>query len=331
MAIKIIKPGLLTTVQDIGRRGYQKDGIVVSGAMDNYALRIANILVGNKDTESTLEVTLVGPQIEFLEDTLIAITGGDNSPRINGLSVQRWKPIYVKKGCILSFGNYVEGCRSYIAIAGGIEVPMVLSSASTYIRAQLGGLNGAAITTNQIIPIKKPSCVAVKQMEQLSKFDGRFVQAKWYVSNTSYIRSNIVKVIKGANFDDFDEKSKKTFFTSQFKVTPQSDRMGYRMFGAGLQCLKKKELISEAVCPGTIQVPPSGLPIILLADAQTIGGYPKIANVIGVDLSILAQKKPGEGIYFKEVSIAEAQKEYIEREKSINKLRQSIALYVTAA
>lgn len=330
--IKIMKPGLLASVQDMGRYGYQKYGVIASGVMDPLAHRIANLLVGNEENQPTIEVTLLGPLIEFQEDALISICGGDLSPSIYGQPVPMWRTIFVAKGSMLRFGSAESGCRAYLAVAGGLDVAPIMGSKSTYLRAEIDGHQGRALKPNDEVAIGEQSELSVRIMDQLHKNDVEdFVEARWSVATS--IQPNLdlpftIRVIKGRQFDWFSEKSKRQFQEATFSVTSQSDRMGYRLEGSTLELSEQKELISEAVSFGTIQVPSDGNPIVLLADRQTTGGYPKIAQIVSVDLSLMAQAKPGDKLRFEFITHEEAQELFITREAWINQVKHAIRLNV---
>ncbi|SFI79546.1 5-oxoprolinase subunit C family protein [Thermoflavimicrobium dichotomicum] len=329
MGIHVIQPGLLTTIQDGGRFGFQKFGVVVGGAMDSFAYRIANLLVGNRETEAALEITLMGPTLAFQEDVVIAICGGDLSPSINHQPIPNWRPIYVKKGSILRFGPCVSGCRAYLAVAGGIDVTPVLGSYSTYLRGQFGGFHGRALKRDDVLPLKsQPICNRVKRFS--IKKDQPFVLADFFVSPDilpRYQKDPVIRFLPGKEYDLFTPEAHEIFERSFFQVTPQSDRMGYRLEGPVLSLKQSVEMISEAVTFGTVQVPADGKPIVLMADRQTTGGYPKLAQVITVDLPVLAQVKPGEKITFSQVTISEAERLYLEQESNIRLLQARIQLY----
>ncbi|TWI57236.1 biotin-dependent carboxyltransferase family protein [Halalkalibacter nanhaiisediminis] len=330
MSVKVIRPGLLTTIQDLGRIGYQKYGVIVSGAMDSYALRLANLLVGNEEGEASIEITLTGPTLEIEADSLIAITGGDLSPSINNEPIPLWQPVYVKKGSTLQFGACKSGCRTYVAFAGGFNIPEVMESRSTYLRAKIGGLKGRALKVDDVITFRGPSEQAINMMEQLSgRMTHSFATTPWKLNEKlipTYEKEYVVRLIRGSQFNDFTEESQEMLFQTKFQVTPQSDRMGYRLAGETLVLNSPLEMISEAISIGTIQVPPDGNPIILLADRQTIGGYPKIGQMISVDLTLIAQAKPGDMIEFKEVSLKEAEEFFIKRENELQELKAGILL-----
>ncbi|MDT8862687.1 biotin-dependent carboxyltransferase family protein [Alkalihalobacillus sp. MEB130] len=325
MALKVLKPGLLTTIQDLGRTGFQKHGVIMSGAMDPLALRIANLLVGNAEDEAALEMTLAGSSLRFEKDALIAIAGGNLSSTIDNQSIPIHRPIFVKKNSILSFGPAKTGCRCYVAISGGLVVSDVMGSKSTYLRAKLGGFEGRALDVGDVIEFKQNQEWDMWEESQ-NKYRSCIV-SRWGLNSTLVQnKRKEIRIIPGPHYQQFTKESQDQLFHSSFKVTPQSDRMGYRLSGPSLRVINKVELLSEGVTFGTIQVPPDGNPIILLADRQTIGGYPKIGQVIEVDIPAVAQLKPGEKISFSCVSIEEAEKLLIRRETELNELKIGIKL-----
>lgn len=325
--MKVVRPGLLTTVQDTGRYGHQRDGVTVGGAMDVMALRVANLLVGNPEGAAALELTLMGPTLEFTHGRLIAICGGRMSPVIAGKPVPEGRPVLVRAGAILSFGQNTLGAHACIAIAGGIDVPVVLGSRGTHLRARFGGLNGRTLAAGDTIPVGPASEASVRIAGVLAASPEVFVPTEWSVSAAAlprYTANPTIRVTRGTHFGRFDESSRNAFCSRPFRVTPQSDRMGYRLDGPRLALEAPLEPISEPVCAGTVQVPPEGQPIVLMADRQTTGGYPRIAQVITVDLPLIAQTKAGETLTFSEVSLDEAQRLYAEREKTIAEVREGL-------
>ncbi|MCL7749656.1 biotin-dependent carboxyltransferase family protein [Halalkalibacter alkaliphilus] len=326
MALRVIKPGLLTTIQDLGRTGFQKHGVIMSGAMDPLSLRLANLLVGNEEGEAALEMTLAGPSLRFEADTIFAICGGDLSPTINQKPVPIHRPIYVKRDSVLSFGPAKAGCRGYLAVAGGFEIPKVMGSKSTYLRAGVGGYRGRALEAGDVITYQKQKNI-LPFFEETEHKNAPFCTTGWGIQSYLFHRpKQVVRIIPGPHFEQFTKESREDLFHCKFKVTPQSDRMGYRLSGQLLRLGEQMELLSEAVTLGTIQVPPDGNPIILLADRQTIGGYPKIGQVIDVDIPVIAQLKPGERISFKSVSIYEAERLLLKREMDLKELKAGILL-----
>ncbi|MRX74123.1 5-oxoprolinase/urea amidolyase family protein [Bacillus lacus] len=329
--IKIIRPGLLTSIQDLGRYGYQKYGVIASGAMDQLSHRIANLLAGNDENEPAIEITLMGPLIEFQVDAFISICGGDLSPSIDGKPVRTWRLLFVKSGSRLSFGAPVSGSRAYLAVSGGLSIEKVMNSRSTYLRAEIGGYEGRPLEQGDILKTRNSSSISPRAAEHLmGKASGKsFAEMEWTVAPeflpALHGRTSI-RVLKGRQHHLFSESSRKAFFSEHFAVTPQSDRMGSRLKGASLELSKPQELISEAVSFGTIQVPAEGNPIVLLADRQTTGGYPKIGQIASVDLPVFAQTKPGDEILFREISHEEAQQLYLKREQELKHLKHAIRL-----
>lgn len=314
MAIKVIKAGMLTTVQDFGRFGFQKSGMVVGGAMDALALQLGNMMLGNAENEAGLECTMMGPTIYFEKGQLIAITGGNLSPSINNQPVPMWKPIYISKGSTLSFGHPKSGCRSYICFCGGLDVPTVLQSKSTYLHGKIGGWHGR--------PLEKGDKISFHRVDTRQK------TARWYIGPTVYpdLSSRTIRVTKGPHLEFFEGTGIVDFLSSPFLIKNESDRMGLRLDGAALRLKQPTAILSSAVTFGTIQVPSADQAIILMADRPTSGGYPIIGQVATVDLPLLAQIKPQESIHFEFLTLDEAQQLLADRQLQLNRLRQSIVL-----
>ncbi|MFF0826633.1 biotin-dependent carboxyltransferase family protein [Brevibacillus sp. NPDC003359] len=332
MSIEVVSPGLCTTVQDMGRYGYQRHGVNVGGAMDTLALQMANMLVGNYRDDAVLELTIKGPTLLFQKDMLISICGGDLSPTINKKPVKSNRAVWVRCGSILQFSHAKQGCRAYLAVAGGWDVPIVMGSRSTNLRAGFGGLAGRMLQAGDRLdhnPQSSFSSYLAKRLEQKARVDA-FSYTDWFIPSSyfAHSRERVVRVIRGDQFDDFTAESRKSFFEQAFQVSPQSDRMGYRLAGPTLALTSSLELISSAVTMGTIQVPPDGQPIILMADRQTIGGYPKIGYVATVDLPIIAQLRPGETMLFQEISLHDAQRALYERERTMDEIKLGMELTV---
>jgi antagonist of KipI len=330
MSLIILKPGLLTTIQDLGRFGVQKYGVIASGAMDAYALRVANLLVGNEETEAGLEITMVGPEISFTSSVLFSICGGDLSPKLNGQPVPLSRTVFAPQGSVLQFGPLKLGCRAYLAVAGGLDVPIELNSRSTYLRAGIGGYKGRSLQRGDYIPLGNTSSSRSRSLLEMlmREADGESgVISRWSVAPEMlppYSSNPTVQVIEDGERELFDERGVSRFFNETYSVLPQSDRMGYRLAGSKLELKEKKEMISSAVTFGTIQIPPDGNPIVLMADRQTTGGYPKIGQVASTDLSLLAQVNIGGKVRFRSVTLREAQKQYVMREKAIHTLRSGL-------
>jgi antagonist of KipI len=296
---RVWKPGLQTTVQDLGRHGYQQFGISPSGAMDSYSMQVANILVGNSCNEAVLESSLIGPELEALSDMVIAICGGDFTAKVDGKEIMLWRSFLLKKGQVLTIGPCLAGARTYMAIAGGIDVPIVLGSKSTFLSGKFGGFNGRALRKGDVLygnpiihkPFKSLKPELVPQ----------------------YSKQLTIRVILGPHENRFSEQSIQLFFSDEFSMSHESNRMGCQLKGPMLEHNDGPDIISDAVPLGGIQVPASGQPIILMADRQTTGGYTRIGTVISADIPALAQAVPDTIIQFSKVSIEEAQREYIER------------------
>ena len=286
MGIKIIKAGMLTTIQDMGRYGYQETGMAVSGVMDTRSTSLANILVGNEETEGVLEVTIMGPTIEFTEDNIIAVTGGDLGAAIDGTPIERYAAIRVKAGQTLSFAMPKSGARAYVAFAGGLDVPVVMGSKSTNLKSKIGGFEGRKLPVPDF---------SAKEHE--------------------------IRVVLGPQDDCFPQSSIDTFFNNVYTISNEYDRMGCRMQGEVIKHKVGGDIITDGISFGAVQVPSHGNPIVMMADHQTTGGYTKIGNVISVDLPILAQCMPGHKIHFKWISIEAAQYWYCREKKEFAELK----------
>ena len=309
--LHLIEPGLLTTVQDRGRYGYQRYGVPVSGAMDEFALRMANVLVGNDQSAAALEITVQGPTIEFLAPTWIAITGADLSATLDERTVSLWESVQVHAGSVLAFGDPRDGMRAYLAVRGGIDVPIVMGSRSTYLKGRFGGLQGRALRKGD-------------RLSTLPLDRSDFVPKRLPKNYTAplYGGSHRLRVITGPQQDAFERGALSAFLGSRYKVSSQSDRMGYALDGPKIEHRDGADIISDGNPPGAIQVPGDGVPRILLADRGTTGGYTKIATVITSDLSKLAQALPAHAIAFRQVSLQEAQDALREREALIRSVER---------
>lgn len=284
--VKVLKPGLQTTVQDLGRYGFQRYGISPSGAMDAYSMKMANFLVGNSIEEAVLEATLIGPELEVLEDVSAAICGGNLSPKLDGHDLPMWKCLKFKKGQVLSFGKWKEGARAYISFAGGIDVPLVLGSKSTFINGKFGGYEGRALLEGDILngtPVTRVNRYIHPDL--VPKFEKELT----------------VRVILGPHLEKFTHEALELFLSEEYTISPQSNRMGYQLNGPKLEHQGGADIISEAVPFGGIQVPASGQPIILMAERQTTGGYARIGTILSADLPKLAQALPGTRVRFRDI------------------------------
>jgi antagonist of KipI len=325
MSISVLKPGLLTTVQDLGRFGYQKEGLVVSGALDAVALRTANILVGNPEAAAGLELTLRGPVLRFETDALLALTGADLGASLAGQPVPLSRPVAVRAGSVLAFEKPKMSGRAWLALAGGVAVPPVLGSRATYLRAALGGLAGRALQAGDVLPVGEwPATGRQLFGAILSKTVGGWA-ARW-AAPASPGALLVVRALPGPEYEQFAPESQRAFWAENFAVTTEADRMGARLSGPPLARSVATELLSGAVTFGTVQVPPGGHPIVLLADCQTTGGYPRLAQVIAADRGRLAQALPGARLRFQPVGLAEAQALYLAQEQRLRALARAVYL-----
>jgi antagonist of KipI len=324
----VLRAGIQTSVQDLGRTGYRQFGVSLGSALDSFALRTANLLVGNEQSAAGLEITFGGLELRFVDERLIAWGGGDFDARIESKIIPAGHAAIARAGETLKVARPKIGCRSWLAISGGIEVPVVLGSRSTDLRAKFGGFDGRILRDGDIISFAANSEHTTTLISKL----GEKQLADWTPphdwSNTAK-REPILRFIRGVDSDRFNPSTLRRLTSEPFAVSPDSDRMGVRFEGPQLTRNDNIDLLSEGVAPGTIQVPPSGQPILLLGDCQTIGGYPKIAHVISVDLSIAAQLRAGDRVRFRESSLAEAHNLLIERENRFAQFRQGIQIQLS--
>ncbi|WP_235550007.1 biotin-dependent carboxyltransferase family protein [Paenibacillus sp. Soil766] len=309
MSFEVRKPGLLSTLQDEGRYGYRKHGVIVSGPMDRFAHRGANLLVGNGLEAATLEMTLQGPMLVAQKDMLVAICGADMGAEVDGVAAPLWQPFILHSGNELHLRYAIHGCRAYLAVHGGFKADYVLGSHSTYQRAAIGGYEGRALRTGDVLKVEKEALdfEVVNEVELRSKFVSSMVRPDYRDNPT-------IRIVRGKEASLFTPNSWSRLLAQSFLVTSQSDRMGYRLSSdpkLELEAGLSYEMISEAVIEGTIQVPSSGQPILLMADCQTTGGYPRIGHVITADLPLVAQVKPGGQLRFQEVTHSEAQEQLL--------------------
>jgi len=312
-ALEILSPGPLTTVQDMGRLGFGKFGVPRSGAADPLSLRVANLLVGNREGDAGLEMTVIGARIKALRNVAIAVTGADLQPAINGLLMKMWRSHVLRKGDILSFKRRRSGCRAYLAIGGGIHVPHVMGSRSTNLTAGFGGLGGRPLRGGDVLCCDSPG-------RHLTS-TGKSLDSPPPICCSTNQR---LRVIPGPQDHHFSIRTRDLFFSSLFRVTPQSDRAGIRLAGPPIKALEgvDESILSEGVVPGAIQVPGDAQPIILLGETAT-GGYRKIATVISADLPLAAQLTPGNSVHFSAVSLDEALEAARQTEEMLRRLRSS--------
>lgn len=294
--ILVLAPGLLTTVQDDGRRGYRAFGMPWAGVMDRYAYAAANLLAGNPPGAAAVEMTLSGGSFRFDEAVYAAVCGADFGAALDGAPAGNRVAFPVPAGATLSFGNAGSGCRAYLAVRGGIDVPVVLGSRSTYTRAGVGGFGGRALAEGDILRIGPAP--AAGQLPPRRSLPGRLVPP--------YGGEVRLRVLTGPQEDMFASDGIATFFSSAYAVTDRNDRMGYRLEGPAVRHKGGADIITDALAPGAVQVPGDGMPIVMMADCQTTGGYAKIGAVIGPDLRFLAQARRGDVVRFSRCSDDEA-------------------------
>lgn len=312
MKIRVLEGGLLTTVQDLGRFGYQMSGISAAGPMDSRSFHIANLLVDNEENAACLEVTISGPRLEFTAETVFAITGGDLQPFLNEQPVPLYAAVHAHRGDILAFRGLRSGCRCYIAFAGGIDVPIIMGSRSTLVRAGFGGYRGRKLQKGDEFSL-------TQEISLLSNMAGRRLPAEDFSQ-----REVTLRVIMGPQDDRFTERGIETFLSTPYQVTDKFDRMGYRLSGEQIEHRTDANIISDGIALGAIQVPGNGLPIIMTAERQPTGGYTKIASVIGVDMPLLGQRKVGDVLLFRKIDIAEAQELFIKERQQYQMWKEQI-------
>lgn len=292
MNLTVLSAGPLTTIQDRGRFGYVATGIGTAGAMDQEAYETASWLVGNRHGEAVLEATLLGPSIRFEGDCICAVTGADMQARVGNQPVPRYRPFWVQAGQTLTMGAAQNGCRGYLAVQGGLEVPEVLGSRSTDLKCRLGGLEGRALKRGDVLTTPDethPNCIDRRRRP------------------VTYDQAVTVRVVPGPQEDYFTQRGLDTLKTAVFTLSDQSDRMGLRLRGPAIETVGGSDIVSDGIALGAIQVTSAGQPIILMADRQTTGGYAKIAAVCTADLSKLAQLRPGGTVQFEMITVEEAQ------------------------
>jgi antagonist of KipI len=291
MSIRVLRPGLLTTLQDHGRHGLQHVGLCPGGAMDPVALELANALVGNDAAEAALEITVIGPELAFEEDALVAVCGAE----FKG-SFPHNRPVLARAGSRFNVGRAVRGARAYLAVAGGFAVEPVLGSRSTYLPGRFGGLGGRAINHGDALPLRDPAASA--RFAKLKKTVGETV--KWSAPPLTLPDREpiLLHVLEGQHFASFDSQAQRSFFDAVWKIAPESNRMGFRLAGPTLVRGAADEILSGPTALGTVQVPANGTPIALMADHQTTGGYPRIAEIVSADVARLAQLAPGGTVHF---------------------------------
>lgn len=313
MGIIVENPGIQTTVQDEGRFGYQQFGVSPAGPMDTQSFYIANILAGNRRGESALEITFMGPELKFEKDNIIAVTGANVSPSVNGEAIPMYQAVLVHAGDTLSFGVASGGSRAYIAFSGGLDVPVVMGSKATLMRNKLGGVEGRKLEKGDRIGFCCPRTT-------LPNMEMRRMEPEVFPQGDITLR-----VVTGPQDSAFTEEEVRKFFWYSAVITNESDRMGIRLEREEpLKHIKDGNILTDGVAFGSIQVPTNGQVIIMMADRQTTGGYTKIGTVISVDLPKLAQAQPGYKVHFVRVGIQIAQELYLRNKKKLQNLEKKL-------
>ena len=305
MSVRVRRPGLFTTIQDSGRWGYQHVGVPVAGSMDTVSHRLANAIVGNEASAATLEITLVGPELQCDRPTLFAVTGAEFDVRLDGADVGANTSYLARSGQVITFGRRRSGVRGYLAVEGGFDVPSVLGSRSTHVVSRMGGIKGRALKTGDLIDVATSSGRrTLEGTRRTSVFE--------MPTNGTRVRA-----IVGPHAEIFGSKRLRAFERTRYRVAPESDRMGYRLKGERFLLSDDLNVISSAVPIGSVQIPPDGLPIVLMADHQTTGGYPRIATVISADLPLVGQLKASDWIEFELCPLSEAVRALIRQERAL--------------
>jgi antagonist of KipI len=325
MSIVVMRPGLLTTIQDRGRRGNCHLGIRPCGVMDPVAARVANLLAGNSEDEAVLELTLLGPTLRFEQATWIGLAGADFQATLEGRLLLNNARHWIDAGGTLELKQAIRGCRAYLAIAGGFVLPSILGSCSTDLRSNWGGVLGRALQAGDVLP-SSPTNSTGNSLLQLPTASPSATSWSVELPGISAEREHRIPILAGSEQSWFTRASWENLLATPYTITPASDRMGYRLQGEALALEQPRELLSTASLRGNLQVPASGQPILLLADHPTTGGYPVIATAATAAWPILAQAKPGDQLRFVETTRAGARQMLVEQELELKKISRAIEL-----
>lgn len=320
--IEVLSNGALNLVQDLGRREFLNIGVSSGGAMDPQALQLANAMVGNQPTDAGIEVSIFPFRVKFFQNTYFACTGSIGTLKLNDRQHAGWWTAFAQAGDVLSIAPPVHGARAYLAFAGGIEVPLVLGSRSTDLKSGFGGHLGRGLRKGDILNLRRHNQTPKRRLASYGIAQPSRIE---FLRNSSTAPATI-RVIANAEFDDFTKESIKLFETSGYRLTPDCNRQGFRLEGAVLKRVRSQDLLSHGIVPGTIQVPPSGQPIIQMAEANTCGGYPKIGTVIEPDLWRVAQSRPGQSLKFTFVDFDQGLEVAQKIQDEMQSLQNSISL-----
>jgi antagonist of KipI len=321
VTVSVLRPGLLTTVQDSGRHGFQHLGVIPGGAMDPAGLALANSLVGNEPDAAALEITILGPELVFEDETLVALCGAE----FHGL-FPRHRPVLLPAGARLSIGRAQRGARAYLAVAGGFKVEPVLGSRATYLPGRFGGYQGRALRRGDVLALREDaSILSLLRFKKLKRKKGNTVPWCAPMPTLPEHEPVIVHAMEAQDFASFDAASQRALFEAVWKIAPESNRMGFRLSGPPLSRPGGDEILSGPICLGAVQVPANGVPIALMADHQTTGGYPRIAEIASADVSRLAQLAPGGTLHFSRCTLETAIELRRDAQARLDSVLQSIA------
>ena len=324
MTLQVVRPGMLSTFQDLGRVGLQHLGVPVAGAMDERAHRLANLLAGNPPELATIEITMTGPTLRAQTPCCFAISGADLSPTINGHPIPLNRPLIMRAGDEVAFGERRNGTRCYLAVHGGFDLEPVLGSTSTYLRSAIGPWHGRALRRGDELGLRR-TFEPGRNNRAITSLAMALSDIEIYLpAPVAQAARRRVRVVKSAQWREFTPESCVAFLTGTFRISPDSERMGYRLQGPELSMTHPRQMLSEATTFGTIQVPSGGQPIVLMADRQTTGGYPKLAYVASVDLPLLAQLGPGDNVQFEAIPLEAAQQLDLRRARAFVELAAAL-------
>lgn len=320
MELKISKGGMFTTIQDLGRWGHQSEGVPVAGAMDLEALRLGNTMLGNDENAAALEVTILGPEIAVAGEGPVLFAGADAGFAVNGRAIGSWKIAALKDGDILSFGAPKLGCRGYLCFSGGIDVPVVMGSRSTYTRAKIGGYQGRVLKPGDMLKTGEPCAV-------WRRLTGFALPESLY---PDYSQEKPLKILTGLQEDAFTKEGVETLFSSEYTISTETDRMGSRLEGPAIKHGEKgADIVSDGIPMGAVQIPGHGTPIAMLADRQTTGGYTKIGVLTPASIQMLVQRLPGSKVRFERASMQEAIDELRKTRDAVLEIRRLRASFIS--
>jgi antagonist of KipI len=326
MSITIIKPGIMSSIQDLGRWGFQQYGVPIGGAMDTVSASVANLICGNDEHEAVIEMTLHGTAILFNAPAYCALVGGGCKAFVEETELPFNRLLHIPANSLITTSSSDTGCRSYLAVAGGLEINKEMNSASTYVPSGIGGVGGRNLMTGDTLFFR--SAQHYIQSATDKKLANQVGVSLWHVPDLIPIKEvpAAIHVVPGPEFSYFNTDAQEAFFNTSFTISPQSNRMGYRLEGAQFQPKEKKEMVSTAVTAGIVQVTNEGTPVVLMADAQTTGGYPRIGRICSADIHLLAQTRPGQNIRFIETDDQESALRFVKMHEAVWKLKSALKM-----